>query len=559
MIDYNIQQLPCYKYAQDVVNYRIVACEYVRLACNRFLDDLERPDLEFRYQIGNKFMEFCSMLHLFEGGKNAVGKPVDESISDWQQFWIYNILCFYRNNGKRKYTKCLVNIARKQAKTMISALLALWFLLCDGEGSPLVCLSANSREQAMNDFKFCEAFAQQLDPKQSIIKQYRRELTTDFNKGRLAVFSSESKNADGYNPFVFIVDEMGGANSTDMVDVWRSGQASRFSPMGIIISSAGFDLTSPFKKMVDVGKEVLRGIKEDDSYFYLIYTLDDDDIENNSWLRNEEIWTKSMPNLGISVDKDFVREEIQNLINNAELETSIKTKTFNLWCSSSTTWISNDFIVKSTQDISFDDFDENTLCYVGVDLAATSDLTCISYLMVNEDDDKLYFKNQYFIPEHTMNNSPNRIQYKQWVKNGYLNITPGNVTDYDYILAELKKRCENVCVQKVGYDQWNATQFVINATNESLPMYPVSQSINNLTKPTKTLERLIKLGKVVIDNNEITRWCFENSSPKYDWNENIKIVKGGGKEQKIDGVIAIIMSLSCYLDFPTSNVSCFAI
>lgn len=554
MIDYTIRQLDCFHYAEKVINGEIVSGELVKLACKRFMNDLERDDLEFRYEVGNKFMEFCSMLHLFEGGKNAVGKPVDEALSDWQKFWFFNILCFYRKNGKRKYTKCLVNISRKNAKTMCAALLALWFLLCDGEGAPLVCLSANSKEQAMNDFHFCDAFSNQIDPKKKIIRQYRRELMTDFNKGRLAVFSSESKNADGYNPYVFIVDEMGGADSTDMVDVWRSGQASRENPLGIIISSAGFNLSGPFKKMCDVGAEVLRGIKEDDSYFYMIFQLD----EGDDW-QDPKVWKKAIPNLGISVDEDFIKEELQNAINNSDLEVSIKTKTFNQWVSSSTTWISHDFIIKSIKHIDWSDFDENTMCYVGVDLAATSDLTCLSFLFVKDDDDKLYYKNLYYIPEYTMNHSPNRTLYRQWKRQGYLNITPGNVTDYDYILADLKKYTEPVCTQKVGFDPWNSTQFVINAQNESLPMYSVSQSITNLTKPSKTLERLIKLGKVVIDYNPITQWCFENAAPKYDWNENLKIIKGGGKDEKIDGVVAMIVALSCYLDFPTTNVSCFAI
>ena len=554
MINDEIKKLDCYRYAIDVVEGKIVACELINLACQRFLCDLEREDLIFKYEIGNKFMDFSSMLHLFEGGKSAVGKPVNEALSDWQKFWIYNLLCFYRTNGKRRYTKCLVNISRKQAKTMVAALLGLWFLLCDGEGGPLVCLSANSKEQAMNDYKFCEAFAQQLDPKQQIIKQYRRELITDFNKGRLAVFSSESKNADGYNPYVFIVDEMGGADSTDMVDVWRSGQGARENPMGIIISSSGFDLTSPFKKMVDVGAEVLRGLKTDDSYFYMIFQLD----EGDDWT-DEKNWKKVMPNLGISVDEDFVREEIQNAINNSELETSIKTKTFNMWVSSSTTWIPNDFIIKSTQNINWTDFDENTFCYVGIDLASTSDLTAISFLFIKEKSDKLYFKNIYYLPEHTLTVSPNKEKYRNWVKSGELKITPGNVCDYDYILTDLMKHTSNVCCQKIGYDRWNSVGLIIDATNNGLPMYPVSQAITNLTKPTKTLERLIKMGNVIIDNNEITRWCFQNSAPKYDWNENIKIIKGGGAEQKIDGVIAMIMALSCYLDFQPTNAGIFAI
>lgn len=555
MITPEIRELKAFKYASGVINGDIVAGELVKLSCQRFLNDLEREDLEFRIDIINKFSEFTKLLSLFEGSPEVIGISVNEALSDWQWFFFTNILCFYRKeNGKRKYTKVLLNIARKNAKTFCSSLLCLWLLLFDGEGSPMVCLAANSKEQAGEDFKFCSAFAKQLDPKGKTIKQYTSELKTPFNNGRLAVFSSDSKNADGYNPSSYLVDEMGGATDTKMMDVFRSGQAARKNPLGIVISSAGFNLSGPFKKICDTGAEVLRGLKEDDSYFYLIYSLD----EGDNW-EDPAVWKKVLPNLGVSVQEDFIREEIQNAKNNSDLEVSVKTKTFNQWVSSSMTWIPYDFILKSTQEIPWNKFDENTVAYVGVDLSATSDLTCLSFLFCNEDDDHLYFKNIYYLPEWTILHSPNREMYKKWKNEGYLKITPGNVVDYDFILADLVKHTEDYTTIKVGYDSWNATQFTINATEQGQPMYPVSQSITNLTKPTKTLERLIKLGKVVIDNNPVTRWCFENAAIKTDWNENIKVIKGGGKDQKIDGVIAMIMALSIWLDFPTVGASCFAI
>lgn len=554
MITPEIKELVCFDYAEKVISGEIVAGELIILACKRFMNDLEREDLEFRYEIGDKFMKFASAMSLFEGSSEVLGTPINEALSPWQIFFIYNVLCFYRKeSGKRRYTKVLLNIARKQAKTMVSSLLALWLLLADNEGAPMIALSANVREQAKEDLKFCSAFAKQLDPKGKTLKFYSNEIKTPFNNGRLAVFSSDSRNADGYNVSCFIVDEMGGATDTAMVDVWRSGQASRKNPLGIIISSAGFNLSGPFKKMIDVGKEVLRGIKEDDSYFYLIYTMDDGD----DW-EDPKNWIKSMPNLGVSVQEDFVREEIQNAKNNSDLEVSVLTKTFNKFVSSQKTWISQDFIQKATRDISWDEFDENTQVYLGIDLASTSDLTCVSFLFCKDEDDTLYFKNLYYLPDYTIEHSPNRSLYKNWRREGYLKASVGNVTDYDLILTDIMKLTQDVCLMKVGFDQWNSSQFNINATNEGLPMYPVSQSITNLTKPTKTLERLIKMGKVVIDNNPINRYCFENSMIKADWNENIKVIKGG-KNEKIDGVVAMIMSLSCWLDFPSISASCFAI
>lgn len=551
MINDEIKQLECYQYAIDAINGNIVCCELIKLACQRFVSDLERDDLEFRYEIGDRFVEFCGLVHHFKG--SSTNEPF--VLEGWQKFLVYNLLCFYyKDSNTRRYTKCLVNISRKQGKTALAAMLCLWFLLCDGEGAPECDLSANSQKQAMAAFEYVDNFAKQLDPKQKVIKRFRKYLTTDFNGGKLNVFASDSTKLDGFNASFFLVDEAGGAKDTRMYDVLRSSQGQRKNPMGMIISTAGFDLSAPFYKMCQVGTEVLRGIKENDTYFYMIFQLD----EGDDWT-NEEVWKKVMPNLGVSCEHKFVREEVINAKNNAESEISILTKTFNMWCSTNTTWINNEYISKSTKDIKFEDFDENSFCYVGIDLASTSDLTCISFMMINEDDDVLYFKNLYYLPEETLRHSPNKVKYTYWVKTKQLNLTPGNVTDYDYILTDLKRQCDLMCTQKVGYDKWNSTQFVISATNESLPMYPVSQSISNLTRPTKTLERLIKLGKVRIDNNEITRWCFENAAPKYDFNENIKIVKGGGKDQKIDGVIAMIMALSTYLDFPSNNAGCFAL
>lgn len=551
MVDYKIQKLDCYTYAQDVLNGNIVAGELVKLACKRFVNDLERDDLEFRYEIGDKFVQFCGLVKHFKG--NTTGKPF--VLERWQKFIVYNLLCFYyTDTNNRRFTKALINISRKQGKSALASIICLWFLLCDGEGSPECDLSANSANQAMVAFEFVENFARQLDPRQKTIKRYRRQLTTSFNSGKLNVFASDSTKLDGFNASFFLVDEAGAARDTKMYDVLRSSQGQRTNPLGMIISTAGFDLTSPFFKMCKVGAEVMRGIKEEDNGFYMIFQLDEDD----DWT-DENVWEKVMPNLGVTVEKKFVHEEVNNAKNNSEAEVSILTKTFNKWCSTSTTWISNDFIQKCISPVKWSDFDENTFCYVGVDLAATGDLTSLTFLFKNEDDEKLYLKHLYYLPEYTLNHSPNKMKYRQWVKRGELIITPGNVTDYDYILADLKKHTEPYCTQKIGYDPWNATQFVINATNEGLPMYPVSQSISNLTKPTKTLERLIKMGKVVFDNNEITTWCFENSSPKYDWNDNIKIIKGGSKEQKIDGVISSIMALSVYLDFTCVNVGCTAL
>ena len=113
-------------------------------------------------------------------------------------------------------------------------------------------------------------------------------------------------------------------------------------------------------------------------------------------------------------------------------------------------------------------------------------------------------------------------------------------------------------IQAVGYDKWNATQWAIQATEEGLPLEEYSQSIGNFNQPTKELERLILSGKVVIDNNEITRWCFSNVQIKEDYNGNAKPIKTQ-KQNKIDGTIAMIQALGTYLQKPNNGKELFII
>jgi len=187
---------------------------------------------------------------------------------------------------------------------------------------------------------------------------------------------------------------------------------------------------------------------------------------------------------------------------------------------------------------------------MGVDLASVSDMTALGVLIPK--DDKIYFKVYYYLPYSSLSDNVNAELYKEWKRQGYLTITDGNVTDYDYILRDILKVNSNLYIDKIAYDSYNATQWAINATAEGLPLEPFSQALWHFNKPTKEFERLIKSDKIIIDNNPITRWCFSNVTLKYDHNENCKPVKLVDM-QKIDGVIAILEALGTYLETPQYN------
>ena len=548
----NVKETEYYKYAQDVLNGSIVAGELVRLACKRFIDDLERPDLEFRAEIVDRFITFCSLLKHFKG--KSAGEQF--KLEPWQQFIGANILGFYyKGTDERKYTNSLLCVSRKSGKTALAALFCLWFLIGDGESGAEVDLAANSRQQAQIAYEFCTNYAKQLDPSGKELKCLRTGIKLKLNDSNLNVFAADSTKLDGFNASFALIDEYHAAKDSRLYDVLKSSQGQRKNPHLMVISTVGFNIASPFKKLYDTDCEILHGLKKDDSTFAMIFALDDGD----DW-RDERVWRKIAPNLDITVTTKYLREQVIQAENNVSAETGILVKNFNVWQQVTNIWIPDSYVNRCFKKISYSDFNEDTsLCYCGTDLASVGDMTAVSCMYTRDGDDKIYFITEYFLPETALTESPNRELYKQWKRQGLLTITEGNVTDYVYVTKMLIKRNSHIPIRKIAYDSWNSVQWATDSTEVGLPLEPFSQSIGNFNRPTRELERLIRSQKVVFQTNEITRWMFRNVLLKHDHNDNVKPTKGGTQGQKIDGVIAILEALGIYLLEPRYGNEIFTV
>lgn len=151
------------------------------------------------------------------------------------------------------------------------------------------------------------------------------------------------------------------------------------------------------------------------------------------------------------MNTEWLKEQVLQATNNTSLEVGVRTKNLNQWISSSDIWIDNETLLKNTEKVEL----EGEKCYVGVDLSAVSDLTAAS--MMIPKDGKMYFKTFYYLPSSCLQNNSNALLYKEWHRRGYLTITSGNVVDYDYLLNDLLKVNDKVYIEKVAYDQYNAT------------------------------------------------------------------------------------------------------
>lgn len=540
------------QYAKDVVSGKILACQWVKLACKRFLDDINSQDYYFDEKKYNTLTTFTGVMKHYSSG--AAGKPF--ILEPWEDFIICNIFCLYRvDTRRRKYKTAHISVSRKNGKTTLAAALGLFSLIADGEPASSVIMAANSREQAHIDFDAASAFARQLDPRKKSLKVLRNEIVFQKNNASLKVISADASTGDGLNPQLVVLDELHEAPDSKLFDVLRSGQGFREQPLMLSITTAGFRIGGFCNQYEDYCKEILMGQKVDETLFALLYTLDDGD----DWT-DESNFIKSNPNLGVTVKRDWLSEQVNQAKNSPTLEVGVKTKNLNVWCSSSTTWIPEQYIRRSLMDVDLTEFKNknNYLVYLGFDLAAISDLTAVSIMFVDPETEEYFFKTWYYLPKSALDGKYNSELYKMWSSKGFLTLTDSETTDYNYIQNQIVYLYETFDVQGVFFDSWNAQMLVNNLTNLGLPMTAYSQSIGNFNKPTKEMERLVLSDKVRFDNNPITRFCFDNVELKVDLNGNSKPV-GDHNAKKIDGVISMLNALGGYLSIVYGNQEAFVL
>ena len=530
------------KYSKDVLSGALPACVYVRQAAQRFLNDIDKDNPDFYYDPveADKVILFIRNLDLTEQAK-----PKKFILEPWQTFIVVNLYGVREKaTGERKYKQGYIELARKNGKSQLATGLSMYHLLTDIDAQ--VIISANSKDQAKNvDFKKIKKFCKQLDPKEKHLIPYYSSIK--FGDNELIVTASEASKLDGLNGSFILIDEFHEAPDNSMYNVLKSSQGSRDEPLLVIITTAGFNTESFCYTLRTYGTDILSGMKTDNSLFVLIYTLDTDDDYTD-----ENLWVKANPNVKISVKVSYLRSEVQKAVNNAAEKSGVLVKHFNRWLKANTMdeWIPEVYISDAMKPLALtDDIFKEQQCIVGIDLASVSDITSATYLF--NPGGTPHALNQYYIPEDSVNTNINLVSFREAGANGEINITPGNVCDYDYILRDLVHARDviGIDIKALYYDKFNSTQFIISATEAGFKCVPFSQMPGSLNKPIKEIERLIKSGNFVIARNSITRWMFGNVIIVINKLGNYAIDKSS-KSKKIDGVASMLNAYGGLLESP---------
>ena len=543
------------EYPIKVVNGDIVAGEFIKLTCQRFLNWFERDDIYFDEDAAKRPVNFISKLKFWEGAQ-YVGKPF--ILQDWQKFMVHAIFGWKRKHtNKRVIRHAYIQIARKCGKTSLTAALGLYGLIADGETGAEIDIVAPSAEQSRIGFRHAKNLAETIN-RNNIITIQKGLIEFKHTKSKFRIMSSDAKFGDGFNPNIGIIDEYHAFVDNKIPNLLTGGMGMRENPLMIYITTAGFNLYGPCKEYRDMCVDILRGLKHDDTIFPLIYEMD----ENDSWEDNKN-WKKCCPALYNTVNEDYMLDQLNKAKNNPIEEVDIKTKNFNMWCAGELSWISDDLIQKSSKSFEIEDFmvyDEKAkkkimpskyYCYAGLDLSADSDFSSLSVLIpveVEKNFFHFYFKTYLFVPSESLKFSRIKQLYQKWRQHDEIIVCDGNVQDYDMILNKILEIRTKIPIIKLAYDKWNSTAIITNAELKGLKTEPFYQSQGNYNSPLKNMYRQFQLGKIIIDNNEAVRWCFTNVAIHEDRHENKMPMKKGKRHEKIDAVVSMLMAFGTMIN-----------
>jgi len=527
------------QYIDDVLTGKAIVCEYTMLSVERHVNDLKtgrERGLYFNSQSAIKAMEFFQFLNHTKGSQFS-NKPF--ILSPWQAFVVWCVFGWKNEDGTRRFRYSYLDIARKNGKTTFAAAIGLYLLTLDNEAAAEIYSVATKKDQA----KICFTDAKNMVKTSPVLKQivtiFQHNLHIESTFSKFEPLGADSDTLDGLNPHGVVIDEFHAHKTDALFNVMKSAAGARMQPLIFIVTTAGFNIESPCYKYRLNAIQILKGIKQDDSLFAIIFTLDD----KEDWKKPEE-WVKANPNLDISVNLKYIQSECKQAINLPTQEVNFKTKNANIWVDSADTWISDDIWKLNNKGRTLAEL-ENQECYGGLDISSTKDLTSFQLWFPNGEKHDLI--SAFWIPEKKLHEMEDRVNYRVWSEKGFIFVTPGNIIDYKYVIKHIVMMFGIYDIKSIAFDARMAYSGIVqDLIIEDIPMNPFGQSIGNMSAPTKEFERVILEYRLNHFNHPVLRWNMANVNLYSDINENIKPDKKRSFG-RIDGVVASVMAYGEYL------------
>lgn len=549
-------------YCLQVLSGRIPACKWTKAACRRHLDDLrkaKRQDWSFEFneakaQRAVTFTELCPHVK----GKWATEKRL-LVLSLWQKFIIGSVYGWvHKDYGYRRFKTVYIEVPRKNGKTTLLAPPALYALSADEEEGAEVYSAATVRDQAKIVFNIAKRMVEKAPGmrKRFGVESSAHAIFQMSSDSTFKALSSEGHTFDGFNVSFAAIDELHAHPDRTIYDVLETGTGSRLQPLLWSITTAGSDragicyevrayLTKIFNKVLmdhdGLGYEVKGDTHEDDSFFGIIYTIDDNDDP-----MAELSWKKANPNYGISVNPEQLQRMALKAQKMPSAMSNFLTKHLDVWVNADIAWMNMVAWDKcGDPKLDADNFIGQP-CYEAVDAASKIDLACRAEVFTKKIEDKphYYCFVESYLPETKIEEEGNE-HYEGWAMEGWITAHSGDVIDLDLIEADVQASRKKYRVQEIAYDPFQMTQMAGHLIKTKAPMKEFKQNPANYTEVMTQMEALVLEGRIHHNDNPVLTWGISNViSHKSGRNKEYMQPTKEKLDKKIDPAVTLMMALS---------------
>lgn len=450
-----------------------------------------------------------------------------------------------RANGKRRFKTVYIEIGKGNAKSTVGSALALYLLGFDGAKGASVYSIATDTEQARIIFDNAKYMIEQSPYLKQYFEPFMYSIVKKGTPCSYKVLSGDAKGKHGLIPTAIIFDEVHEQRDRELWDTITAGQMKIDDSITLAFTTAGWDKQTICYELHKKAIEIEAGIVTDDSFYGKIYTAPEkDDISS------VKTWRKANPGLGEIISEENMLIEFGKVKASPGYENTFRRLHLNQWTNVYESWIQDATWMDQDSSRTIEELD-GQLCYGGLDLASTRDFNALVLLFPNgEMFDALMFT---WLPADMVDSRRERqnIDFRQWVKQGYIKQTPGQSVDYEIILNDIRELSKKYQIKSIAYDRKFAAP-IVTGLDSDVKMTPFDQGIMGISYPTKMLDILVGQRKLNHFGNPVLRWMIGNVAIYRDANDNIKVVKHKSTDA-VDGVVALIMAIGEYETF--KNVS----
>ena len=461
-----------------------------------------------------------------------------------------------RGTDLRRYRTANLFVARKSGKTQLAAAIAVALMVLDNDAAGEFVFAATKKDQARLAF---DEVRRMLQANSTLLKRFevRKHDVQGPRDSVCKALASDSNTLDGLSLNLGVIDELHGMKDGSLVRVLKSSQGARRNGLTLAITTAGFIPDGPAAQIMRTAKEVLDGLKDDERTLSLIYQID----EGDDW-KDPAVWVKANPGLGVSISEDYLKSQARQAMNHGgRAVVEFQTKHANLFVSSATQWVARD-VVAGLQAPRRTRAGERCVCRARP--CQRLRLHGPRHALATGRRDQAHPVPLFPPgPRHRAQTRGRRVDIYGRLKDlPNVHVTPGNVTDYNFIRHFITGHHVNEdgqvrnspdClatryrIRSIAFDRYNSSQLITDLSNDGIECAPFGMGFVSQSAPTKELERLILGGEIMHDGDPVLDWMLGNVAVTYDPAGNVKVTKS--ESGKVDGVVALVMALGEWMTF----------